>query len=356
MKDHRASLFIFLSVLFCKAAQGFVFLHHHKIRNERTFTNSYYLTRDGLQHKFCYDQVCRQHGHRHVASRIEALALKAHDEDFSHSTILDNSKNRTKWMYYLLAFLNGSIVSLLVSMPNRVLQSRNIQPSRYNASFVGGVYGHTIASVTSFILSFYCHNDSEHNISENEKNIKTGVDNDQVLLHWGLLSFSLVGLFAIPGEAAFHANHKSALILFMYISIVKLTGFIFSFNSLMKATSNSNNNLIQKMVSTMKYTSGEVMGIVRCKPKNKDAKIYQVLHQIVFYISLGNNLLCILQPQNSYLHKVSVRHNANFCNVYIFEHEDHESKLLFSTSQLITSRILQGFNSTKVYMFRHQLG
>ncbi len=288
---------------------------------------------------------------KNLSLRVRRLSLLSarnnnHAEENQNFKIRSKEYNTVRWMYLLLSMLHGSIVSFILTMPNQILHHRNVQPFRYNASYVGGIFGYVIASVVSLLLSlfpppppFYHHSttpltkrqiEQEAQPSPTEEDAKgkdlrqqeqiinsaserRSTSSNYLVLSLGLLVFSLIGLFAIPAEAAFHSHFKGAFMLYVYMSFVKAMGLLVVLQSIiiMRRSDNEGQkrpNLIAQSVDAVRVLFDELVQLIkkRNETQKRDGKIYQVLFQIIFYLSLGNSVLSFLQPRQNYLHKVNL--------------------------------------------------
>mmetsp|Transcript_8919 Transcript_8919/g.11213 ORF Transcript_8919/g.11213 Transcript_8919/m.11213 type:complete len:360 (+) Transcript_8919:13-1092(+) len=195
------------------------------------------------------------------------------------------------------SFLNYRLVSItylavslfILFMPHRDIQYNSVK-FRNNPVLVGGASGYGIAAVVSYIL---------HDLSTKECINKLNISTASTL-NFGLLIFSLLGLFVVPGEAAFHENFQGSIMLFMMMITAKWLGIFISYRGFISLKNKDGNQIVQKQRRTLSprmqniYSSLQKFFRLTTEPsKERDAKVYQVMF-ILCYICLGNNVLCLV--------------------------------------------------------------
>jgi len=104
-----------------------------------------------------------------------------------------------------------------------------IQPGQYSATKVGGATGFAVAASVSYILQKY--QQKQPNQEEGDDDYLDGSSCRK--LNFGLLTFALIGLFAVPGEASlsnsYTGNIRTAILAFVIQYVSRAVGLIAAF-------------------------------------------------------------------------------------------------------------------------------
>jgi len=145
---------------------------------------------------------------------------KNNEEEIITQNLLSNSSLRRR--YKVASTLLGSLGLALFVIPDKTHTVRL-------ATKWGGAAGFGLASGVSYILA------------EAASRNQLGSDSYK-LLNLGLLGFSVIGLFSVPGEAAFHPNLGPAMALILSMFLVRLFSCMVSFNGWKQGTLQSDDD------------------------------------------------------------------------------------------------------------------
>ena len=169
------------------------------------------------------------------------LSNSSEENQSESSTYADNLSDAfsqiTSYRASSVLYLVTSI--LLLASPNRIasLNFNNgaatatagttllSQPGKYTAQKIGGAVGFAIASAISHLL--YQRQNANGGVKENLESDESSRSIRK--LNFGLGAFSLIGLFAVPGEASFHFTFKGAARTFSLMLLSKVVGLTAAF-------------------------------------------------------------------------------------------------------------------------------
>jgi hypothetical protein len=246
------------------------------------------------------------------------------------------------WNCMLLVSICYSMSSvLLLIMSNRIHEYNNRPPFHYTSRLVSGSLGYAIAAIVSSLpllpLSF--RKTTQHSIKRMvspQTNDDDALDNNNKewntitnILNIGLFLFSFIGIFVIPGEAAFHQNINGSFILYLFMLLAKCLGTYATFQRIIqlqptctiKERKRNDDDQLQStplmMISTARgvklFTNGVLNGsrtlnrlLKNSKDRNKDSRIYKALFYLIVYTGLGNHVFSFFSASPLRVSSISI--------------------------------------------------
>ncbi len=162
---------------------------------------------------------CKKHQHQRAIPLN--MSSSKHASIWSSKPVTSITSHRIASLLYIITSM------VLAATPNRLNNYAII--SRHKLSKLGGVFGFIIAAYTSSAL-YNIGNDSNSNSDSTSEDAAKIIDNSTSRkLNFGLLLFTGVGFWSLPGEASFNPSFKGAFRTFVLMQISRIIGFVAAF-------------------------------------------------------------------------------------------------------------------------------
>lgn len=235
--------------------------HYLNFRQHRTYSHiSFKRPQQNLdQRRFGY--TCQERSSKIIEDNLDSLLLFSH---VSSDGIIDVPSETLRRYYKILSIGYGLIATIFFLMPDKTFTVRL-------ASKFGGAAGFGLAAGISRIMLASIHNNSLD--SETCKRLNVG-----------LLGFSVLGLFSVPGEAAFLFNTGPVMFLTAVANITRLFGAVVAYtgwsHGVLKTSPVRNNAAMllspkEAVIELFRGTKATFVGMKVLKVNKKKSLMYR---------------------------------------------------------------------------------